>query len=270
MLGVSPIWLVVKLNGTFFKFAPYKNKTTITFKQTLKMKTRFGIFALVILVFLGCTKKNAEPPLPTATSIQASIGWVIPCLSFGFSYRVSIQSSGSFAADNVFQIQLSDTTGAQSFANPLVIARSSNQTFNFSLPSGVPSGRYRIRITSSNPALTGSISNFPSAQIGVTGTRYLSIFGTPDDNLYPIGVAKTIGMDLVGCSNGNANMSIQLSDSSGNFGSPVTVGTYDRTIASGVRIQLTIPAGTTPGRNYRLRSFDNNGNSRGRFRRAFG
>lgn len=71
---------------------------------------------------------------------------------------VNFTSDAFFYPGNEFKVQLSDFTG--SFANPVEIGSASTTallTINATIPSSTPgSSNYRIRVVSTNPALTGS------------------------------------------------------------------------------------------------------------------
>ncbi|MCS6990759.1 MAG: fibronectin type III domain-containing protein [Chitinophagales bacterium] len=76
----------------------------------------------------------------------------------GASVSVPFTATGTFNSGNVFTAQLSDHKG--SFANPTIIgtlAGTSSGTIAATLPMGAKSGtKYRIRVVSSSPAVTGS------------------------------------------------------------------------------------------------------------------
>lgn len=80
------------------------------------------------------------------------------CAGSGLS--LSFSTTGTFDPTNTFTVQLSDATG--SFANPTTIGSGSTSPVSASLPSGLPSGTYKIRIVSSNPA---AVSNEESVYI---------------------------------------------------------------------------------------------------------
>jgi hypothetical protein len=81
----------------------------------------------------------------------------------GSSGAVAFTSSGTFLPGNGFNVQLSNAAG--SFVAPVVIGSLDSassvgtniaNSINFNIPSGIPSGNYKIRVISTNPVLTGS------------------------------------------------------------------------------------------------------------------
>ncbi len=95
---------------------------------------------------------------------QPNIGIVTSLSSTSFcvgtGVNVNFTPSGSFVAGNVFTAELSDAVG--SFAVPTAIGTLSSvstspQTIAATIPLATPAGsQYRIRVTSSNQALTGA------------------------------------------------------------------------------------------------------------------
>lgn len=78
----------------------------------------------------------------------------------GESFSLSYHRTGSFVTGNVFQAQISDKNG--SFASPTVLGALTSNTsgiISCQLPSHFPTGfRYRMRIVSTNPVVTGVVS----------------------------------------------------------------------------------------------------------------
>jgi uncharacterized repeat protein (TIGR03803 family) len=73
--------------------------------------------------------------------------------------RVSFRAGGAYNIGNLFNAELSDSTG--SFARPVVIGRASSRYFNgrieAKIPANTPAGnRYRIRVVSTSPVVYGS------------------------------------------------------------------------------------------------------------------
>ena len=73
--------------------------------------------------------------------------------------NISFTSDASFVNGNTFQAQLSDNTG--SFASPVVIGTITGTTSTGTIPSVIPNSsvagtHYRIRVVSTNPAITGT------------------------------------------------------------------------------------------------------------------
>ena len=163
----------------------------------------------------------------------------------------------SFPQGNTFTVQLSNATG--SFANPRTLgtAQPGTTTFPASALSGLPVGNgYRVRIVSSNPALT----SFASAPFDLRGPTVSTV--TPGVGGVPSGgicrgsqVTVSFNFSAGSCAfpGGNA-FTAQLSSASGSFTSPVSLGT----VQAGVANSVTIPAGTVAGTGYRIRVVSSN------------
>ncbi|GIV24963.1 MAG: hypothetical protein KatS3mg026_0655 [Bacteroidia bacterium] len=74
----------------------------------------------------------------------------VPQACAGSGLSLSFSTTGTFDPTNTFTVQLSDATG--SFANPTPIGSGSTSPLSATLPTSLPSGNYKIRIASSNPA----------------------------------------------------------------------------------------------------------------------
>jgi hypothetical protein len=90
--------------------------------------------------------------------------------SSGDAGSVAFSSSGTFTAGNIYTVQLSNSSGT--FGSPIDIgtltSTSNTGTINITIPFGVSSGtNYRIRIISSTPIVTGSLSS--TFTINLTG-----------------------------------------------------------------------------------------------------
>lgn len=78
----------------------------------------------------------------------------------GLTLQVPYLAAGTYNAGNIFSAELSDASG--NFTAPTVIGTLSSTTsgnINATIPAGTVSGTgYLVRVTSSNPAITGSVS----------------------------------------------------------------------------------------------------------------
>lgn len=204
----------------------------------------FGATQARIVNFNGPAAFTIAPlatlPLSTATICNGSI--------INVKYTVP-SSCTAFAAGNVFTAELSDATG--SFAAPTVIGSLSSTTSGTivaTMPLASAIGNYyRIRVKSSNPALTGNNNGVDLSNQSITAT----VTGSPFCANSTIGVSFTVG-----CTSsllaGNV-FTAELSNSSGGFLSGTTVlGTLTSTAGSGT-ILASIPSGTIASGNYRIR-----------------
>ncbi len=99
--------------------------------------------------------------------------------------NVPFTSTGTFAAGNIYTAQLSNAVG--SFAAPTAIgtlASTANAgTITATIPCGTPSGtQYRIRVISSNPAITGT-DNGVNITINAVVTPSVSIAASPSTTI---------------------------------------------------------------------------------------
>jgi hypothetical protein len=97
----------------------------------------------------------------------------------GAAVSIPYTTTGTFNAGNVFTAQLSDTTG--NFGSPVTIGTLSSTAAGSILgimPAGTAAGTgYRIRVVSSNPAVTGS-TNVVGLTVNTISTAPTSIIGT--------------------------------------------------------------------------------------------
>ncbi len=108
----------------------------------------------------GCAVLS-QPTVLTSTGCVVNAittNTVAASLCAGETTQVQFNASGTFGADNYFTAQLSDASG--SFANPVVIGTlpgTTSGTISATIPANVQTGTgFRIRVVSSNPAVTGS------------------------------------------------------------------------------------------------------------------
>ena len=172
------------------------------------------------------------------------------CLGEELPVTFSTTGACPFPVENVFTVHLSNATG--SFANPTVLGTAQPGTTPFVLPQNLPVGTgYRVRVVTSGPAQ----SSQPSAPFELRYPSLASLTpgvgGVPQGGLCR-GNAVTVSFSLPSGScpfpNGNA-FTAQLSNGSGAFSSPVSLGT----VVPGVANSVTIPANVVPGTGYRIR-----------------
>lgn len=152
--------------------------------------------------------------------------------------------NGCFGPGNVFTVELSQPNG--NFPGTDIGPVSGTGAVNIQIPYQTASGpNYRIRIKSSNPALT----TLPSQPFRINALEFNS---TPTVNLTAVCVGNVVkvGFTVMGnCSFLPGNVfSAELSNVSGNFTNAVTLGA----VRPGLN-NVTIPENTPAGGGYRVR-----------------
>ncbi len=169
----------------------------------------------------------------------------------GAAVNVPYTISGTFTSGNIFTAQLSDATG--SFASPVAIGTltSTNAgTINATIPFTTASGTaYRVRVVSSNPVTTGS-NNGANLTVNALTLSAPVLTETSFCQGQTFSITYTVNCDFSNTPSNNI-FTAQLSDATGSFASPVTIGT-NTSVASGT-ISASIPGGTPAGSAYRIR-----------------
>ncbi len=115
-------------------------------------------------------------------------GAVSPAVCAGATLSVPFTAAGTFAAGNVFTAQLSDAAG--SFAAPVAIgtlASTSSGTIAATVPAATAGGSgYRVRVVSSNPAVTGTDNG---SAITITALPTITMLSPASG---PVGTSVTI------------------------------------------------------------------------------
>ncbi len=141
--------------------AAYQNITgPITFRiYAWGASAAGGTFSINDFVFNGSVV--CGPPSSITTGSVSAPPFGVTCTTSA-SGTVAFTSTGTFGAGNTYTAQLSDATG--SFTSPVTIgtlaSTANNGSIAITIPSGTASGSgYQIRIISSTPATTGSLSS---------------------------------------------------------------------------------------------------------------
>lgn len=169
------------------------------------------------------TVNNAVPTAPTTSAITtttATLAWTIPTTSTNFTVRYRAVGSGTW---------LTSTTASSSKAL-----------------SGLVSGtQYEWQVTGdcSNGIYTASIvfTTVPTASISASLSASASCQGN----------TVTVNYTLTGAVNAGNVFTAQLSNASGSFASPVSIGSV--TAISSGNITASIPANAVAGSGYKIR-----------------
>ncbi len=216
----------------------------------LKKSTRYNKLPLVFF-FLFVAAMNTS--LVAQTTTVASLSGSSPYCNGG-AVTVNYTITGSYLVGNVFTAQLSDETG--SFASPITIGTRSatiGGAISCTLPNNifVAGTNYTIRVVSSSPVATVTNQS-------IAFTINPPSFNAPTKPATVCAGATFNVANNVACgfSTGN-NFSVQLSDASGSFSSPATIGSINNTTASG-NISVTLPQTLSTSSNYRVRIISTN------------
>lgn len=131
---------------------------TVTIVISLSGATGSGTFRLDDFTLFGSTSCGGPGNTVTISNLS-SASYSVDC-STNASGTIDISSTGTFNSGNNYEIQLSDASG--NFSSPVTIgtiASTSNteNAVSFTIPAGTASGSgYRIRIVSTNPAVTSA------------------------------------------------------------------------------------------------------------------
>jgi hypothetical protein len=197
---------------------------------------------------------NLSIAAPTMTISNIAATTVI---SPGKQIMVTTNTEGTFASCNSFTLQLSNAAGE--FTSPVSLGTVNGTTLNNSQQASLPNNAtpgtgYRVRWVSSCPVVTGT----PSLPF----TIVLPTLGIPQlvANQVAGGEVSVRIPFADGPWNAGNSVSVQLSDASGNFGSPVTISTLSTTLGTSGTQQLVtgyIPANTPAGSGYKIRVVTN-------------
>jgi hypothetical protein len=72
------------------------------------------------------------------------------------AFSVPFTTTGTFAADNTFSVQMSDASGQ--FVNYTIVGTGTTSPISCTIPANTPTGNYKFRVASSNPIVTSGTS----------------------------------------------------------------------------------------------------------------
>jgi hypothetical protein len=216
---------------------------------TIFMNSRF---CLVIVLILFLDAANLRSQSIGITSPAASTSYCAGASTLSITYTITGTFSNTPSA-NVFSAQISDATGSFGGSPETIgtITSALGGTISCTLPSNLlTSNLYRFRVVSSNPPINGSDN-------GANLTIFAITLNTPTvaqstfcrDETFTVNFSQGT-CDFVNVPSANV-YSVELSNASGSFTSPLVIGTRTATTA-GV-ITCSTPSTASAGSGYRIR-----------------
>ncbi len=149
-------------------------------KNTFLLHNYIFVFALLLLTPISMFSQTITSVSNGSPSFGGNVTQRCYNPSSGaFLYYSTFAISGTFNPGNVFTLELSDAAGSFAAPAPTFLSNTptfsgSTGTFAFQLPAGTAGNAYRLRVVSSSPAITSTLSQpVPSYYIPFTGTFYL-------------------------------------------------------------------------------------------------
>ena len=125
----------------------------------------------------------------------------VPTVCAGNSVSIAFSTTGSFNTGNQFTAQLSDAAG--SFTAPLATATGAASPISLTIPPTTPTGTYRIRVVSSNPAVVSD-----TVDVNVVNLTNLTCTANPTNPT--TGQAVTFTLNGSGLPSGTFNISLDI------------------------------------------------------------
>jgi hypothetical protein len=167
----------------------------------------------------------------------------------GRDVALTITTTGTFASDNQFTIEVSNTAGTYNSSLGSITA-STLTSRTVTLPTGIPTGTgFRFKITSTKPAVTSTFSStFEVVALAING---FAVGANP--NYVAGGVLSASFFAANGPWLSNNQFVLQLSDATGSFTSPIQLATTTSTDANPFFSSVFIPTTVPAGAGYRMR-----------------
>jgi len=162
---------------------------------------------------------------------------------------LTVATTGTFAADNQFTIEVSNTAGTYSSSLGSITA-STLTSRTITLPTDIPTGTgFRFKITSTKPAVTSTFSTtFEVVALAING---FAVGANP--NYVAGGIISASFFAANGPWLTNNQFVLQLSDATGSFTNPIQLATTTSTDANPFYSSVFIPTTVPAGAGYRLR-----------------
>jgi hypothetical protein len=168
----------------------------------------------------------------------------------------------TYNSGNIDSLFMSDASG--NFTNEVYVGSiattTASSTITFTVPAGTYAGtNYQLQLISSNPYQQSNAS----PAFTITGCTAPTITtNSLNATSYALACASsqtgTITITTTGTYNAGNVFTVQLSDVTGSFSNPVSIGTKTATTTGTFTIPFTIPAGTTAGTSYQINVVSSN------------
>ncbi|NVO01326.1 MAG: T9SS type A sorting domain-containing protein [Bacteroidetes bacterium] len=232
--------------------------TTKTYNSGLSFYTMFRFTYNRTAGNLSFDDVNVVCNTATITTGAVAVSPFIISCNVTAAGTVAFTSTGTYTG-NTYTAQLSDPTG--SFTVPTnigtLVSDANTGTINITIPANAAtSPLYQIRVISNSPMAIGTAS----AAFTITNSAPCTITpgaitGAPFSVTCGSSAAGTIAFTSTATYAGNT-YTVLLSNASGSFATPYTIGTLVSNANSGV-IPITIPAGIPAGAGYLIRIISN-------------
>lgn len=211
-----------------------------TLKRSILYKLK--LIALILTLFTYSTI------LSQTVTVTAPVASATFCA--GTNITVNYTVTSNFGAGNIFTTQLSNAAG--SFASPTVLGTRTAVNgggSTFVIPFTIPTGSgYRVRVLTSNPTFTSQSNGVDLTINGLSiNTPTTTSLVYCQGEVFNLTYSQNCNFSNTGFNN---VYTAQLSDASGSFAAPTTIGT--RTATTAAAISCTIPA-MPFGTGYRIR-----------------
>ena len=262
-------------NTSFATSVPYVSIGSFSGYYTAELSDSLGSFSSPVRIGIGTTSpisvnipsntpsgtkyrirvKNSSPATMGADNgVDLSINTCIPnsittgtiqgspfCQNTTFTVYVPFSFVGNYTGS--FYAQLSDASG--SFTTPIIIGSGTNSPITCTILAATASGTgYRIRIMCNSPYMLGN-DNGSDLEIN---SCYAIITDSIKGSPFCSSTSYSVSIPFHTVGNVTGPFIAELSNVSGNFDTPLTIG-----YSTNSPIATSIPQGTPYGNNYRIR-----------------
>jgi len=197
----------------------------------------------------GANLSIAAPTLSIAsfnTAPQADVTYI-----GGRQVAMVTSSTGTFASNNVFKIQLSDASGSFTNATTLYEGATLSATQTVTLPTNItPGSGYKFRLASTNPVVTST----PTAAFNVVSLAFSA--PTITGNVV-LGGTTTVTVNITNGPLLPGELKVELSDANGSFDSPTQLANIQNPTSTSQSFAVTLGTTLAPGAGYKIRAVTN-------------